>query len=306
MSGWDGRPLDRLSNELLRRRPARAGLGPQDEPVGEHGRRYRLHVVGQHVLATVGERPSLRDAKKRDPGARACPQVEPRVGPRLPDELHDVALNAVLDEDPRRLDDHERPPERVADAVDRDLVLLHALEQGGLRLRRRSVDLVDQEDVVEDGPGPELELVRALVEDVHPRHVRGKQVRRELDPREGAVERARERLRQHRLPHSREVLDDQMPFADEAEDAHAEGLRRRMDDLGEVLGDPPDDLRRLCLPSLPRRALLHYTSFSTSSRIAAAISSFGALPTRRSPSAETMTTSLSGASKPMSSRETSL
>ncbi len=37
-------------------------------------------------------------------------------------------------------------------AVDRDLALLHALEQRGLRARRHAVDFVDQQQVVNTGP----------------------------------------------------------------------------------------------------------------------------------------------------------
>jgi hypothetical protein len=61
----------------------------------------------------------------------------------------------------------------VRDAVDRDLALLHAFQERRLGLRRGAVDLVDEEEVREDGPRPELELVRALVEHVHAGHVRG-------------------------------------------------------------------------------------------------------------------------------------
>ena len=68
-------------------------------------------------------------------------------------------------------DDEERQLERVRLAVDRHLALLHRLEQRRLRLRGRAVDLVHEEDVREHRPGPELELVRLLVEDVHTRHV---------------------------------------------------------------------------------------------------------------------------------------
>jgi hypothetical protein len=41
----------------------------------------------------------------------------------------------------------------VRDAVDGDVALGHRLEQRGLRLRRRAVDLVGEEDVREDRPG---------------------------------------------------------------------------------------------------------------------------------------------------------
>ena len=45
--------------------------------------------------------------------------------------------------------------------VDGDLALLHRLEQRGLRLGRRPVDLVGEDDVGEHAAGAELELVGA-------------------------------------------------------------------------------------------------------------------------------------------------
>ena len=68
--------------------------------------------------------------------------------------------------------------------VDRDAPLLHALQQAGLRLRRRAVDLVDEHDVGEDRPGPELEALVALVEDVRADDVGGQQVGGALHARE--------------------------------------------------------------------------------------------------------------------------
>ena len=48
--------------------------------------------------------------------------------------------------------------ERVGHALDRHLPLLHRLEQRGLGLRRRAVDLVAEQEVREDRPWPELEV----------------------------------------------------------------------------------------------------------------------------------------------------
>ena len=59
----------------------------------------------------------------------------------------------------------ERLGQLAGDAVDRHLLLGHRLEERRLRLRHRAVDLVDEEDVREDRPGPELEVAVALVED---------------------------------------------------------------------------------------------------------------------------------------------
>src|SRR5205814_2802800 len=156
--------------------------------------------------------------------------------------------------------------------------------------------------------GPELELVLPLVEDVDAGHVGRQEVGRELQAGEVAVERARERLGQHRLADAREVLDDRVPFRDEAEDDQAQRRVGCMDDPAEVSDDRLDQPVRGRFDS----ALSHFgaqplwISVSTSSRIAAAISSFGAFATVRSPAAPRSVTSLSEASKPMSGRETSL
>jgi hypothetical protein len=151
----------------------------------------------------------------------------------------------------------ERTRQLVGDAVDGDLVLLHAFEQRGLRLRRRAVDLVDEQEVREDRPGAELELVFLLVEDVHARDVRRQQVRGELEPRERAVDRAGERLGQHRLPDPGEVLDDQVPLGDDAEDDEAQRLRGGADDEGDVLDDPAHGVCADDLLSLRADCLVH-------------------------------------------------
>ena len=88
--------------------------------------------------------------------------------------------------------------------------------------------------------------------------------------------------------------------------AETERLLRRVDDSREVV-----DECRGSSPRQPPSLLVRYlarsrNSSSAVSTIAAAIRSFGALSTRRSPAALTSTTSFSSASKPTSSRDTSL
>ena len=83
-----------------------------------------------------------------------------------------------------RRDHEERVGELVRLAVDRDLALLHRLEEGGLRARGRTVDLVGQEDVREDGARQEEVLARA--DGVLAVELRRGRVRRELDSLEGA------------------------------------------------------------------------------------------------------------------------
>ena len=62
-----------------------------------------------------------------------------------------------------RGEDEERLFERVGAALDGDAVLLHRLEQRGLGLGRRAVDLVGEQDVGEDRAGREDHLAAAGV-----------------------------------------------------------------------------------------------------------------------------------------------
>ena len=64
---------------------------------------------------------------------------------RLRQRIGALVLDRVL-----RGDDEERVGQRAAVALDRDLPVLHRLEQRRLRLRRRAVDLVGQQEARED------------------------------------------------------------------------------------------------------------------------------------------------------------
>ena len=106
-------------------------------------------------------------------------------------------------------------------AVDRDLPLLHRLEERSLRLGTGAIDLVGEHDLREHGSWPELEVVDLLVECAHAGHVGRQQVRCELDAAEGAVKRSGEGLRQHRLADAGHVLDEQVTFAEQGHEAEA-------------------------------------------------------------------------------------
>ncbi len=100
------------------------------------------------------------------------------------------------------------------DAVHGHLALGHGLEQRRLRLRRRAVHLVDEHDVREDRPGPELEVARPLVEDREARDVRRLEVRRALDARRGrALDGARDRAGEDGLRRARHVLEQHVATA---------------------------------------------------------------------------------------------
>src|SRR3546814_7587029 len=90
--------------------------------------------------------------------------------------------------------DLERVGQGASVALDGYLALLHRLEQGGLRLRRRAVDLVGEQQVCEHRPLTEAERPRSAgcrvrrVDELA-QQLGGHQVGRELDPCE--VERQR-------------------------------------------------------------------------------------------------------------------
>ena len=110
-------------------------------------------------------------------------------------------------------------------ALDRDLTLLHRLEQRRLRLRRGAVDLVGEEEVGEDRPVPELEVGVPLVPDRGARDVGGHQVGRELDALEAHAQHLRERARGERLRETRVVLEQHVPVREEAERGRARAGR---------------------------------------------------------------------------------
>ena len=81
----------------------------------------------------------------------------------------------------------------MADAVDRHAILLHDLQQGGVRLGGRAVDLVGQQELREHRSRAETELLRLHVEDRGTRDVGGHQVGGELNAAEAAAQHAAQR-----------------------------------------------------------------------------------------------------------------
>ena len=138
----------------------------------------------------------------------------------------------------------ERLGQRTRDAVDRHLLLCHGLEERGLRLRHCAVDLVDEEDVREHRPRPELEVAVALVEDGQPSHVRRLEIRRALDPLErGALDAPCNRSREHGLGRSGHVLQKDMATADEGGQDEPDLLRLAAHHGLDVFEQPRRGLR---------------------------------------------------------------
>ena len=165
-------------------------------------------------------------------------------------------------------------------AVDGHLVLGHRLEQGGLGLRHRAVDLVDEQDVGEDRPGPELELAHPLIEHREPGDVGRLEVGRALDAPDGrAVDRAGERPREDRLRRAGHVLEQDVPARGERREDELDPIglaaHDRLDVVAQAFrgrGRPLEALVRLdrrlevllChdLPGLSRRCSVAHNSRS--------------------------------------------
>ncbi len=133
----------------------------------------------------------------------------------------------------------ERRIEREALAGDRDLVLLHRLEQRGLRLRRRPVDLVGEDEVGEDRSGLEAEdpLAALLDEDVRAGDVGRHQVGRELDPVEVAVDDVGDGAHQHRLAEAGHAFEQDVAVGQESGQRLADEGRLADDDAPDFAFD---------------------------------------------------------------------
>ena len=130
-------------------------------------------------------------------------------------------------------------------AVHAHLAFFHGLEKSRLRLRGRAVELVGQQHVGEDGPGPEHRLAPVAVEDHGARHVRREQVGRELHPAELEAQRPGQRLRKGRLADPREVLHEKVAAGDQACDGEADDVGLAVEDLADVLDNLVEHRRDL-------------------------------------------------------------
>ena len=124
-----------------------------------------------------------------------------------------------------RRDHHERLLQRVGSAVDGHLQLIHGFEQRRLRLGRRAIDLVGQQEMREHRPALELELLGVRVVDGDADHVAGQHVGGELDAVEAGIDAARQGLGQRGLADAGNVLDQQVAAGEEAGERKAHHFR---------------------------------------------------------------------------------
>src|SRR5207245_2172773 len=168
--------------------------------------------------------------------------VELRLGQRI----RALVLHRVL-----RRDDEERMRQHARLALERDLLLLHRLEQRGLRLGGRAVHLVGEHDVREDRALLDPELAGADLVDARADDVARHEVGRELDALERPADEVRDRARQQGLRGSGDALDEQMAAQRERDERETDRLVLTDDDAMHVARETLRDLTSAhrCVPS---------------------------------------------------------
>ena len=248
-----------------------AGLATDsdDVPADRVGNLGVLELLAGLVQADDAEqRPDLAEHVRRDALVGEVQHRELGLGVRVVElDLEEEAVELTFGEGEDafvlvrvlRRDHEKRIGKLVRLAVDRHLALAHRLEQGGLGARRRTVDLVGEEDVREDGAGHEEVLAGA--DDVLPVELRRRRVRRELDALERRAEHVCDGTGKKGLRASGRALEEDVTVRDGGDEKQFDGT---------VLAD--DDLRHLRLRPLAQAGeivvlLLHHQRHCVSFRL---------------------------------------
>ena len=189
--------LHRLRDEHVLERP----LHRQDLVARHHRRNRRL--VLPPLAPPLEDEPLLVHAGVADADTHQEP-VELRLG----EGIGAFELDRVLGRD-----DDERRLQAKGLALHAHLRLLHRFQERGLRLRRRPVDLVGEQEMREDRARPEFEAGLPLVVQEASGDVGGQEVGRALQPFEGEVQGLREQPRDERLGEPWIILDQDVARA---------------------------------------------------------------------------------------------
>ena len=245
--------------------PAR-GPAPGDAPLHQGRRLGLIGATGPHEVPRVDEdmlghrhapdealdRHDLlgRERHLRDAAAlagRLAEDLQLLVGRRirhadiehepvelgLGERVRPLLLDRVLSRQ-----DEERVGQAVRLVPRRDVPLLHRLQERGLGLGGRPVDLVGEDDVGEQGPGDEGELAPAglgvVLEDVGPGDVRGHHVGRELDAAERQAQDPRHGAHEQRLRQPRHADEQGVASGEEARQELLDDLVLADDRLGDL------------------------------------------------------------------------
>ncbi len=273
--GRHGQPLDVVGDHILPAVHQRVGLrGPEqgERPPRAHpesqqrraarGPYDRHHVIEERFLHAhllrcrlevghlLGREHGLDLLQGRGAGALqdlllvvpirvADPDLEQEaIQLGLGERMGPLILQGIL-----RGQDHEGTRQTVRVVVQRDLVLVHRLEEARLGLGRGPVDLVREDDVAEERARLEDELPGLPVVDGDAEDVGRQQVRCELDALEADPEGLGQSVRQRRLAHPGHVLDQEVPPGQQPDHRQPHHLGLAHEGPGDVELQPADQLK---------------------------------------------------------------
>ena len=122
-------------------------------------------------------------------------------------------------------------------AIDGNVLFLHRFEQRRLRLRRGTVDFIDEDDLGKKRPRMENKPLLVAVEDRIANDVRRQQIARKLNPAELQSDRLGQGVSERRLADAGDVLDQQMPARQQAGHREVHGLVLANNDFADFRGD---------------------------------------------------------------------
>ncbi len=185
-AAWRARGATAYLHHVIRGRHAAHQLLELEDPL----RRQHAHELGPVIARLLADDLLLLGLARVVDVDLEHEAIELRLGQRIGALLLDRVLGGEHEERQRQL---------VRGAAGRHAVLLHRLQERGLRLGRRAVDLVGEHEVREHRALDELEHAAAggvvLLEDLGAGDVRRHEVRRELDALERQVQRLGQRAR---------------------------------------------------------------------------------------------------------------
>src|SRR5205823_7522020 len=119
----------------------------------------------------------------------------------------------------------------VSHAIDRDVPLLHRLEQRALRFGSGAIDFVDQYDLRKERATMKNEPLLIAIENGIAENVGREEIACELDALKGETKRTGERLRECRLANAGNVFNKQMTAGKQTRDRELYRLGFADDDL---------------------------------------------------------------------------
>ena len=149
----------------------------------------------------------------------------------------------------------------IGGAVNGYLSLLHHLKEGGLRLCRRTVDLIDQHDIGEHRSLMELELTGLHIKHRRTQHVARHEVGRELHTAELRVNELGDGTCQQRLCYAGHTLNEHVSVSQDCrqDEVHSQSLAH--DDLRDTFTQQLNllgKLRQVCTLNVGNRGNIHF------------------------------------------------